>query len=95
MRTLSFSLFFCYFSHILGHISGTTGPIGLKFFVRADFGHWVAHTKFQPLRLKDAKDIGCCAADVEMVLLTQIQCICGEEGGVKRNLEFTRSGILS
>ena len=44
--------------HIFGHISGTTGPIGLKFFVRADFGHPVAHTKFQPLRLKDAEDIG-------------------------------------
>ena len=37
-----------------------TGPIGLKFFVRADFGHPVAHTKFQPLRLKDAEDIGWC-----------------------------------
>ena len=43
---------------MFGHISGTTGPIGLKFFVRADFGHPVAHTKLQPLRLKDAKDIG-------------------------------------
>ena len=60
LRTLSFSLFFCYFSHIFGHISGTTGPIGLKFFVRADFGHGVLHTKFQPLRLKDAEDIGWC-----------------------------------
>ena len=58
LRTLSFSLFFCDFPHIFGHISGTTGPIGLKFFVRADFGHPVAHTKFQPLRLKDAEDIG-------------------------------------
>ena len=60
MRTLSFSLFFCYFSHIFGHISGTTGPIGLKFCVRADFGHPVAHTKLQPLSLKDAEDIGWC-----------------------------------
>ena len=58
LRTLSFSLFFCDFPHIFGHIYGTTGPIGLKFFVRADFGHPVAHTKFQPLRLKDAEDIG-------------------------------------
>ena len=55
--SLSFSLF-CDFPHIFGHISGTTSPIGLKFFVRADFGHPVAHTKFQPLRLKDAEDIG-------------------------------------
>ena len=39
-------------------ITGTTGPIRLKFCVRADFGHPVAHTKFQPLRLKDAEDIG-------------------------------------
>ena len=60
LRTFSFSLFFCYFFHIFGHISGTTGPIGLKFFVRADFGHGVLHTKFQPLRLKDAEDIGWC-----------------------------------
>ena len=52
--------FFCYFFHIFGHISGTTGPIGLKFFVRADFDHPVAHTKLQPLRLKDAEDIGWC-----------------------------------
>ena len=52
------SLFFGDFPHIFGHISGTTGPIGLKFFVKADFGHPVAHTKFQPLRLKDAEDIG-------------------------------------
>ena len=35
-----------------------TGLTGLNFFVRADFGHPVAHTKFQPLRLKDAEDIG-------------------------------------
>ena len=49
---------FCDFPHIFGHISGTTGPIGLKFFVSADFSHPVAHTKFQPLRLKDAEDIG-------------------------------------
>ena len=60
MRTLSFSPFFCYFFHIFGHISGSTGPIGLKFFVTADFGHPVAHTKLQPLRLKDAEDIGWC-----------------------------------
>ena len=59
-RTLSFSLFFCDCFHIFGHISGTTGSIGLKFFVRADFGHPVAHTKLQPLRLKDAEDIGWC-----------------------------------
>ena len=47
-----------FFTHIFGHISGTTGPTGLKFCVRADFGYPVAHTKFQPLRLKDAEDIG-------------------------------------
>ena len=48
------------FPHIFGHISGTTGPTGLKFFERADFGHPVTHTKLQPLRLKDAEDIGWC-----------------------------------
>ena len=47
----------CVFQHIFGHISGTTDPIGLKFKVRADFGHRVPHTKLQPLRLNDAGDI--------------------------------------
>ena len=51
---------FSFKNHIFHHISGTTGPIGLKFLVRADFGHPVAHTKLQPLRLKDAEDIGWC-----------------------------------
>ena len=60
LRTHSFSLLFWDFFHIFGHIFGTTGPIGLKFFVKAAFGHPVAHTKFQPLRLKDAEDIGWC-----------------------------------
>ena len=35
-------------------MSGTTGPIGLKFCVSEGFGQRVPHTKFQPLRLKDA-----------------------------------------
>ena len=48
------------FPHIFGDISGTTGPSGLNFFVRADFIHPVAHTKLQPLRLKDVEDIGWC-----------------------------------
>ena len=51
---------FSFKNHIFHHISGTTGPIGLKFLVRADFGHPVAHTKLQPLMLKDAEDIGWC-----------------------------------
>ena len=51
---------FSFKNHIFHHISGTTGPIGLNFFVIADFGHPVAHTKLQPLRLKDAEDIGWC-----------------------------------
>ena len=51
---------FSFKNHIFCHISGTTGPTGLKFFVRAYFGHPVAHTKLQPLRLKDAEDIGWC-----------------------------------
>ena len=51
---------FSFKNHIFHHISGTTGPIGLKFLVRADFGHPVAHTKLQPLRLKDAENIGWC-----------------------------------
>ena len=41
-------------------IQKLTGPIGLKFFVSADFGHGVLHTKFQPLRLKDVEDIAWC-----------------------------------
>ena len=44
----------------IGHYPETTGPIGLKFFVKVDFGHGVLHTKFQPSRLKDAEDIGWC-----------------------------------
>ena len=51
---------FSFKNHIFCHISGTTGLIGLKFLVRADFGHPVAHTKLQPLSLKDAEDIGWC-----------------------------------
>ena len=47
-------------SRKIGHYSETTGPIGLKFFVKVDFGHGVLHTKFQPSRLKDAEDIGWC-----------------------------------
>ena len=45
-------------SRKIGHYSETTGPTRLEFCVRADFGQPVAHTKFQPLRLKDAEDIG-------------------------------------
>ena len=41
-------------------MSGTTGPIGLKFCVSEGFGQRVPQTKFQPLRLKDAEDIGWC-----------------------------------
>ena len=49
----------CVFQHKFGHISDTTAPIILKIeLLRADFGHRVPHTKFQPLRLKDAEDIG-------------------------------------
>ena len=51
---------FLLFFHIFDHISGTNCPIGLKFLVGADFGHGVLHTKFQPLKLKDAEDIGWC-----------------------------------
>ena len=47
-------------SRKIGHYPETTGPIGLKFFVKVDFGHGVLHTKFQPSRLKDAEDIGWC-----------------------------------
>ena len=35
---------FCDFFHTFDHISGTTDPIGLKFLVSADFGHWVPRT---------------------------------------------------
>ena len=48
-------------NHIFCHISRTTNPFGLKFCVSAGFGHGVPHTKFQPLRLKDVKDIGWCS----------------------------------
>ena len=37
-----------------------TNQFGLKFCVSAGFGHGVPHTKFQPLRLKDAEGIGWC-----------------------------------
>ena len=44
-------------SRKIGHYSETTGPIGLNFFVKVDFGRGVLHTKFQQ-RLKDVKVIG-------------------------------------
>ena len=48
-------------NHIFCHISRSTNPIGLKFCVSVGFGHRLPHTKFQPLRLKDAEDIGWCS----------------------------------
>ena len=59
LRTFSFSFLGDFFP-TFGHFSGTTCPIGLKFLVRTDFGHLVAHNKLQPLSLKDAEDIGWC-----------------------------------
>ena len=50
----------CVFWHIFSHISGITVLIGLKFSVIAGFSQRVPHTKFQPLRLQDAEDIGWC-----------------------------------
>ena len=78
---------FSFKNHIFHHISGTTGPIGLKFLVRADFGHPVAHTKLQPLRLKDAEDIGWCVRNAggarglpEPVLTTLVKfCVLVDE----------------
>jgi hypothetical protein len=78
------------FQHIFGRISGTTAPIGLKFKVRADFGHRVLHTKFQPLRFKDAEDMKILggAADAELVLLsrTLVYRTFLHLGSFKRNL---------
>ena len=78
------------FFHIFDHISGTTCPIALKFLVGADFGHGVLHTKFQPLRFKDAKDMKILggAADAELVLLsrTLVYRTFLHLGSFKRNL---------
>ena len=56
----------CVFQHISGNISGTTAPIGLKFFVRTGFGHRLPHNKLQPLRLKDAEDIRWCGLSAQI-----------------------------
>ena len=52
---------FSFKNHIFCHISISTNPIGLKFCVSVEFSHRLPHTKFQPLRLKDAEDIGWCS----------------------------------
>ena len=42
--------------HVFSHISGTTGPIRIEFGEGSGFGHGLEHLKFQPHRLKNARD---------------------------------------
>ena len=58
---------FCvFFNTYLAISQEPTAPIGLKFFVRTGFGHRLPQTKLQPLRLKDAEDIGWCGLSAQI-----------------------------